>query len=332
MEVTSINQTNVERRISMETEIDVIKRARLIGEGLRNPDEYTIALIGGCAMTDQREELLEENQRITDISSNEDKLLTVHRIPVWKPRSNPEKDWEGLETNLVNIRDGKGYAIPGTQEQGSEAARNILADLATQSNSVAIEFAKEEHIGRYGPMLAFGWIGSRSTNAENEARILRLALRDPMMPLGIKNGMDGSIDVARNMIKKANAVREGVTDHAPAVMIFRGGEDLSDPESWKCAYLDALGRTDGKLIVDVAHGSEMAHNPSGEYKKSIEGQIAAMEAVIELAEAGHIPAGIMIEASDLESPTDPVMPLEVALNGVKRLHAIKMQLLASRQV
>ncbi len=317
-----IEQAQAEKNgISPETELEVLKQARQVGAALENPAENTVAMIGGCAMTDQESELLAENQRIADIAGHG--LLTLHRIPVWKPRTDPEKDWEGLETNQVDIRGGKGYKVEGTQKEGAEAASRILRALTIQNPISTIEIGKEEHIDRYGRMLAAGWSGSR--NAKNKEYIIRLAHRDPMTPLFVKNGIDGSIDSAVEIAKEAASERKTVEGSAPVIVIFRGGDELETPEKWEKAYIEALEATDGRLIVDVAHGSEMAFDPSGGFKKSAIGQIAVMNTVIRLIDSNHIPAGMMIEASDLESPTDPVMPLQTALDGVKRFHEAKLR-------
>ena len=80
-------------------------------------------------------------------------------------------------------------------------------------------------------------------------------------------------------------------------------------------------------MVDTAHGSEMAHDPRGQFGKTVLGQIACLDHVIDLAQQGFITSGIMIEASDYEHPdpfrqTDPNMPFFHALNGVQELHKI----------
>jgi hypothetical protein len=174
---------------------------------------------------------------------------------------------------------------------------------------------------RYKPMLSCAWIGSR--NIGNNELVSMVARLDPKLPLGVKNTMDGATDHALAQIERVNSLRESAEAPAPAVLIFRGGHELDTPGKWEKAYLRALEITDGQLIVDTAHGSEMAHDPDKKFRKSVAGQVAAMEAVIRLAEQGHPPAGIMLEASDIDSPTDPVMPLETAIEGVKRLHWLK---------
>lgn len=328
MEMLDREQLRMMKPISLETELDVLKKAHSISEALDSPYEKTVALIGPCAMTQHPVELSLEGQRIADLAGNG--LVTIQRMPVWKPRTDPEKDWKGLETALVEIReDGKGYDIPGTEAEGLKTAYEILASAASQNGGAAIEVANIEHIDRYDPLLSFAWSGSRSI--DNREQILALAKRDPKLPLGIKNGMSGDIEEALSVVEAVEKARKPALEEekpAPALLVLRGGKDLNTPHKWEKAYKQAVLQTDGKVIVDVAHGSEMAHDPKGEFSKSVRGQIVAMESVIRLVGEGYIPAGIMIEASDLESPTDPVMPLQTALDGAKRFHEIKLQQLS----
>lgn len=320
METLNEEQLRAQFPISPEAELAVLQTGHDVDEALNSPRERTIGIIGPCAMTNHPVELIQEGRQIVAIGG--DGLVAVQRMPVWKPRSNPEKDWQGLETGLVEIRDGKGYTIESTKVEGAKAAYSILGAAAEQYGGAAIEVAHDEHFKRYDRFVPVIWSGSRAI--DNIEHQLMIATRDPKTPFLVKNGMDGSIDKALAVVDRINQVRNGwVENPATTAVVFRGGENLRTPESWEKAYIDALDATNGKLIVDVAHGSEIAHDPNGQFGKSVKGQIAAMQSVIRLAREGHVPAGIMIEASNLESPTDPVMPLSIALRGVKALHKAK---------
>jgi hypothetical protein len=85
-----------------------------------------------------------------------------------------------------------------------------------------------------------------------------------------------------------------------------------------------MGCYRGEIIRDNAHGTEMAHHPNQEFKKSIEGQIMAARAAIELARQGYPPLGLMYEASSIESIMDPHMPVEMAIKNVVEIHNIKI--------
>jgi phospho-2-dehydro-3-deoxyheptonate aldolase len=301
-ESPTIHELRQAHGIKPETELAVIQAAEKVSASIENHEHELIGIIGGCSMTSHQQEIEAEGRQIASLANDRPGLHMLHRIPPWKPRSKKES-WHGEET---------------TNPAG---AYRTLASLATSQTNVAIEVGSREHIDRYGPMLTFGWIGSR--NAGNTKLTQELAIRDPKLPLGIKNAIDGSIDSALEQVDLVKRARTAVDNPAPAILIFRGGTSIRTPKEWEKAYRRALETTEGKLIVDTAHGSEMAHDPEQMFKKSVAGQIAAIEAVLRLAEVGYVPAGIMIEASDIESPVDPTIPLQVALDGVKRLYQIK---------
>lgn len=260
-----------------------------------------LAIIGPCAMTDDAEALLDENRQIVEFA-DKNNLTILHRMPPWKPRTNPD-DWHGLET-----------ANP-------EEAHRITVAIAEQSGNLAMEFGHPSHIGRYMAQAALGWRGSRN---DKEADLLAEIIdTDSTMPVALKNGMAGSLEPAHN---EALSVfwKRGQRDAAPVIPIFRGGQELQNPTVWTHEYIDAFHPTKGRFIVDVAHGSEQAYDPRGEFTKSALGQIACLEDVIMMADVMDlIPRGVMIESSNVPSPTDPVVPLEETFEILQKLAAIK---------
>ncbi len=262
-----------------------------------DPKNGLIAIVGPCALTNNPQQHQAEGKRIAELGASHDDLITLHRMPPWKPRTNP-RDWHGLETTEP------------------VAAYSQLATEAKLRANVAIETGHYSHIVRYGELASMIWIGGR--NVHKSEMIEALAIHDPTIPIGVKNGLNGHIEEALRRVRAVNALREL---GSKAILIYRGGENALTPELWEQEYKKAIEQTDGRVIIDTAHGSEIAHDPSN--KKSVEGQIKALEHVIELAQQGYIPAGIMLEASDIESPTDPVIPLEIALEGIRKLYEIK---------
>lgn len=255
--------------------------------------ESLLVIIGPCAMTEDREELLEENKRVAAFGDDHNATV-LHRIPPHKPRTNLD-DWHGLETS------------------NPELAHLIIRDIAEQSGNLAIELRHQSHIRRYLTNIAFGWRGSRN-DGDNEL-FEALKASDPFVPLALKNGMSGSIDTALH-----ESLQLGKGRDAPVVPLFRGGSTLDTKEKWVKAYGLALKQTAGNVIVDLAHGGEQAHDPRQQFAKSALGQLACLKSVIAVTqETGVLPRGIMIEASNITSPTDPVVPLEEALAAVKEL-------------
>ncbi len=256
-----------------------------------------LAIVGPCAMTGDEEGILGENSRIAEFADR-NKMVILHRLPPWKPRTNAD-GWFGLETT------------------DPVKAHQITVAIAEQNGNLAMEFGHTTHIERYIAQAALGWRGSR--NDEKGELLNELIHSEETLPLAIKNGMNGSTQGTIVEARRASQLRK-TSDHTPVSMIFRGGVDFQTPPEWIGEYTNAFMISDGRFIVDVAHGSEQAHDPNKKFGKSTIGQLACLHAVNCIAEATTwIPRGVMIEASNLPSPTDPVVPLDAAFEALERL-------------
>lgn len=254
---------------------------------IRSKISVLVSVAGPCAMTLDKSIILNQNQRLQDLQNNSPGLFTIQRIPPWKPRSNPN-DWHGLETE------------PETVIQ----AYQTLCELSPLG-SLAIEIGHTSHIGRYGKFLTMAWIGGR--NIDNLTLFQKAATEMPDLPLGVKNGLNGEIDTALERVMQINRMRGA--KGAPAILIYRGGDNAKTPNEWEKQYKRAHALTEGRIIIDVAHGSEMAHDPNGKFAKSINGQLACIQHVLDIfAQTGIFPQGMMIESSNAPSPTDPTIP------------------------
>lgn len=261
-----------------------------------------IAVVGPCAMTEDQEVLRTEGRTLARMQDVPNGLIVVHRAPLWKPRTDKDA-WHGLETEQQTV----GYAF------------RMLNELAAANANTAIEIGYAEHLPRYAGRLTLGWLGSRNDGKRELAEAA--ALHDPGLPLGIKNGLDGNIAGALETVRTVNRLRGA--GGAPAILIFRGGDTLQTPQAWEEAYRLAYRATNGTLIVDTAHGSEMAHDPTGEFKKSVLGQLACMKHVLRIAnDYGEVPLGVMVETSGAPSPTDPVVSFGASATFVRAMHRI----------
>jgi hypothetical protein len=264
-----------------------------------------LAVIGPCAMTDAEAIIQSESERLAKVSAENPDLLALYRAPVWKPRTRKE-DWHGLETTDPELA----YRI---MAQRSHATANMAVEVGTDPR----------HLSRYGDHTTLAWKGGR--NHQEPALTEALALYDPTLPVAVKNGLDGDILPALADIATIESLRRGVG--ARAILLFRGGLNATNPEAWEEQYLLAHEATDGRLLVDWAHGGEQAHDTHGKFGKSVDGQIACMEHTIEIAErTGKAPTGIFAEASSAKSPTDPVMPFEAAIEGALTLTKVKQSI------
>lgn len=297
-----------------------IEAARERVSGILSGDEPgLVAILGPCAMTGAVRTIRQEGAAYARLTLTEEGLQVVNRMPLWKPRTNPS-DWHGLET-------GPEPGTDGSIEDSAHDAYRTLAVEATFGGGVAIELGQPYHPERYAHLLTFGWTGAR--NLDNLDVLHAVALHDLSLPLGVKNGLDGTIEPALRRIAELRELRAthasklGIVA-APTVLIYRGGENAKDPSSWERQYREALEATGGHLVVDTAHGGEQAHDWREKYLKSEVGQKRALAHVVEIAQQhGEVPRGVMCEASAASSPTDPTIAPSVAIEGVRRLNALR---------
>lgn len=279
-----------------------------ITNAIAHPDNKFL-LVGPCALTPDANTLMEENQEWQAYAQENGLVIAVRRHP-WKPRSvatmrEKRTKWHGLETGFA---DGS-----GNPEEAALLAYDTMHSEAVTLHNVSMEMATNKHVLRYGPMLSFAQIGARTRDqyyGSDEAyqRYLDfLAKRELTLPLGIKNETSGSIESALSEVDRVNTIRYGLGYSAVsrAVLIYRGGDNAKTLETWEAGARDAIRRTNGAVILDVAHGGEQAFDPNGNYEKSEEGQLACLEAAIKLQTEGLRYVGLAAETSTLQSPMDP---------------------------
>ncbi len=278
--------------------MEIHEQRQKITSALKGIGGSIIGIEGPCALTSDFGNTEKENSMAEDVSSQLG-ITILRRLPPWKPRTNPE-DWHGEETTKP------------------DETLQMLAQTAKKYRNLCIEIGKEEHIDKYIDLLTFAWVGSRNSN--NIDLMEKIALSAPDLPLGVKNGLDGNIGDTLETIKHLVMIRgEGA---APIVMIYRGGTNAKTPNDWEDKVTDAVHLTKGRVIVDVAHGGEMAHDPGMKFNKTVVGQMACLDHLIELVKRGVVPVGVMIEASNIESPTDPTIPVSIALDKIIEINRV----------
>lgn len=294
-----------------------------VGNILSGEEEGLVAYIGGCAMNEDAVTIRREGAVQAQVTENEEGLYVVHRRPMWKPRTRPE-DWAGLETGPS---DNSGY----DREAYAEQAYRTLWVEAVHGSGMAVEIGKTYHVERYSHMLVTGWFGARLLN--NTDLRGHMALHDPALPLAVKNPLSGDIQPALEEVQRLNVLRaeQHGDGAAPVVLLYRGGENARTLETWEYHYRAAMEATEGKMVADMAHGCEQAHDPAGAFGKSDEGQRRALNHVYSIAGLhGEMPRGIMAEASDAASPTDPHTPHAYAIRKAVALNALRRTLVAAR--
>jgi 3-deoxy-7-phosphoheptulonate synthase len=262
---------------------DVVTRGRAdVVDVLDGRDDRLLVVVGPCSIHDPEAALDYAHRLAAQAERLRGDLLVVMRAYFEKPRSTV--GWKGL------IND------PGLDEtfdvnRGLRTARRLLLDISALGLPVGCEFLDPITPQFIADTVTWGSIGAR-TAASQVHRQLVSALS---MPVGIKNGTDGDVQVAVDGIGAAAAphVFMGInpdglaalvrtTGNPDAHVILRGGstrpnysaEDIADVR----ARLAKAGLPE-RVVVDASHGnSRKDHVRQAEVVREIAGRIAAGDA------------------------------------------------------
>lgn len=176
-----VNDTLKEQIISYRKEVRDI---------LEKKDKRMLAIVGPCSIHDP-EAAMEYARKLVDLRERyKENLCIIMRVYFEKPRT--ALGWRGLI--LDPDLDGS-YKL----EKGLRQARKLLLDI----NSLGLPCGSEildPIVPQYiSDLISWAAIGARTTESQTH-RELTSGLS---MPVGFKNGTDGSMDVAINGIKSA---------------------------------------------------------------------------------------------------------------------------------
>ena len=217
-------------------------------------------------------------------------------------RTDGTKPWEGMD------------------DSHPEEAMKLHEESKAAGDQLCMEITQSDHLDKYTPGLVMAWFGARN---RDKGFMVEAAIVEKHMLLGIKPDVTGDPEWSFTIIDALNHIRSNVGGTAPVFLIDRGGTNFDTPQKWEDNTKRLLDRTDGIMMLDLAHGSEQAHDPNGNFGKSVEGQIRAMEHYIKIGEqTGMWANGILLEASDAPSDTDPNMPHQIALDGIVHIAAL----------
>ena len=287
-----------------------VRQSRMEVEAvLEGQDSRPLVILGPCSIHD-RKAALEYAGRIAKMREElEDKLLLVMRVYFEKPRTTV--GWKGL------INDPH---LDGTLdlEAGLKAGRKLLAEINEMGVPAGTEFLDPIVPQYLSDLVTWAAIGARTTESQTH----REMASGLSMPVGFKNGTDGSLQVAVDAMLSARTGHafvgidaEGATSvirttgNNSTHLVLRGGRDRTnfDPESLQVAR-DSL-RKHGlpqRLMVDCSHAN------SG---KEATKQETAWKSVIEQKRSGSPGIlGLMLESHLQEGRQD--MPPEGA-KGLK---------------
>jgi 3-deoxy-7-phosphoheptulonate synthase len=254
-------------------------------------DRRKFIVVGPCSIHDVTG-AMEYAARLKELSDRvSDKLLLIMRVYFEKPRTTV--GWKGL-INDPDLNDSFNV------EKGFHIGRQLLLDITKLGLPTATE-ALDPIVPQYiGDLIAWAAIGARTTESQTH----REMASGLSMPVGFKNGTDGSIKVALNALQSAmqphnflGINQQGqvsvfqTTGNDYGHVILRGGEGKPNYDPISVAEVEtALKKANmpPRIVVDCSHG-----NSNKDYRL----QPIVMESVIQQVVAGNTSiVGLMLES------------------------------------
>ncbi len=278
----------------------VLRSRQEIEDILDFKDRRKFIVVGPCSIHDVKA-ATEYSRRLKSLSDRvKDKLLIIMRVYFEKPRTTV--GWKGL-INDPDMDDS--FNI----EKGLLIARNLLIKIAELGLPTATE-ALDPIVPQYiGELISWSAIGARTTESQTH----REMASGLSMPVGFKNGTDGSIQVALNALQSARVTHNFVgINQRGQVSIFKtrgnayghvilrggGGQPNFDVANVKLAEEKLkAANLPPRIVIDCSHG-----NSNKDYKF----QASVFEDVLtQILDGNTSIVGVMLE-SNLHEGNQPI--------------------------
>ncbi|MGK9064997.1 3-deoxy-7-phosphoheptulonate synthase [Stutzerimonas chloritidismutans] len=232
-------------------------------------DSRLLVVVGPCSLHDPKA-ALEYADRLAGLAPQvADQLLLVMRAYVEKPRTTV--GWKGLAYD-PHLNGSDDIA------EGLSVARRLMLAIIERGLPVATELLQPLVAGYLDDLLAWAAIGARTS----ESQIHRELVSGLGMPVGFKNGTDGSLGIA------CDAMRSAAHPHS-----HFGIDDLGHP-----AVVSTCGNPDTHLVLRGGHAG-----PNHDAASVAEARSALQRQGIE--------PRILVDCSHANSGKDPLRQPEV---------------------
>ena len=268
-------------------------------------DDRKFIVVGPCSIHDVQaaEEYARKLKKLSE--RVKDKLLLIMRVYFEKPRTTV--GWKGL-INDPDMDDS--FHI----EKGLLIARSLLIKIAELGLPTATE-ALDPIIPQYiGELISWSAIGARTTESQTH----REMASGLSMPVGFKNGTDGSIQVALDALQSAIKPHNFLgINHMGQVSIFEttgnpyshiilrggGGKPNFDAMSVKIAEEKFKEvNLPARIVIDCSHGNcNKDHRlQSGVFENVIQQILDGNKSIVGLMLESHLYEGNQPLSSNLE--------------------------------
>jgi 3-deoxy-7-phosphoheptulonate synthase len=262
---------------------------------LEGKDDRLMIITGPCSLHDEKA-ALDYAHRLKELSDQvADKILVVMRAYVEKPRTTT--GWKGLAYDPE--RNGKGDI-----DQGLKRSRELMLKLVDLGLPLATEALNPMTMMYLDDLITWTAIGARTA----ESQVHREMISHLSMPVGIKNGTDGSVDSAVNAMISASRAHHclGMDANGSIAMldtpgnpdthvVLRGGRNLTnydeDSITQTLAQLQKAkngNQLHAKVIVDCSHDNS---------QKKHDNQLPIAQNVVQqIVQGNKNISGIMLES------------------------------------
>lgn len=227
-------------------------------EVLNGGDDRLLVVVGPCSIHDPVAGLEYARKLAAAAHAHADDLLIAMRVYFEKPRTTV--GWKGL-INDPHLDDS--FAI----NEGLRAARRFLLDLLDLGLPTGTEFLDPITPQFIADLVCWGAIGARTS----ESQVHRELASGLSMPVGFKNGTDGTVQIAIDAIgssshphhflsvtKQGVAAIVGTRGNPDCHVILRGG--AAGPNYSATDIAEAVAALDtarlpGRLMIDCSHAN-----------------------------------------------------------------------------
>lgn len=303
-------QLKAEFPLSVEQEAQIAHARETISDIIAGRDPRLLVVCGPCSIHDP-EAAIEYARRFKALAAEvSDSLYLVMRVYFEKPRTTV--GWKGL-INDPHM-DGS-FDVEG----GLKIARRLLVELVNMGLPLATEALDPNSPQYLGDLFSWSAIGARTTESQTH----REMASGLSMPVGFKNGTDGSLATAINAMRAAAMPHRfvGINQAGQVCLlqtqgnpnghvILRGGKapNYGPDDVAKCEKEMAHAGLKPSLMVDCSHGNS---------NKDFRRQPAVAESVVaQIKDGNRSIIGLMIESNIHEGNQSSEQPREAMKYGV----------------
>lgn len=283
---------------------------RIIANIIHGCDPRLLVVCGPCSIHDTSA-ALDYARRLQALSVElSDQLYIVMRVYFEKPRTTV--GWKGLINDPY--MDGS-FDV----EAGLQIARGLLLELVRMGLPLATEALDPNSPQYLGDLFSWSAIGARTTESQTH----REMASGLSMPVGFKNGTDGSFSTAINAMRAAATAHRfmGINQAGQVCLLQTRGNpdghiilhgskqpnyhphDIAD-----CEQQMAMAGLPASLLIDCSHG-----NSNKDYRRQIE---VAQSVLAQLKAGNRSVIGVMLESYIYAGKQSPELPRDQMRYGV----------------